>query len=126
MVAFKKIYKGYSFELFLFEVADHGSPGALIKSDTKTASSSKSLQRFNVEDWNLQLPENAIVVGFNWPDQTTNGPPKEFPGVQITYQLSENTSYLFHENTWHIFNYKVIGDEFGVPNFKVGLKIKPI
>jgi hypothetical protein len=126
MVAFKKIYKGYTFEIFLFEVADDGSPGPLIKSDTRIAASSKSLQRFNVEEWNQQIPEKGIFVGFNWPDQPATGPPKEFPGVQITYQLSANRSYLFYKNTWHIFDYEVLGDEIGVPNFKVGLKVKPI
>ncbi len=124
MVAFKKIYKGYTFEIFLFEVADNGSPGVLIKSDTIIATSSKSLQRINVEKWNQQLPEKGVFVGFNWPDQS--GKSKEFPGVQITYQLRENKSYLFYKNTWHIFDYDLLLDEFRVPNFKVGLKVKPI
>ena len=131
IVEFKKISKGYPFNIYIFEVSkrvnNEGTilvPGDLIFSKRITHNTSKNKSIVDLSKEHLFFKE-AIVVGLKRDLNTIKRKIEKKPifntgGVKITYEYAQTNSYIFVKNHWVLFP----GPDDESWNFKIGIEVK--
>ncbi len=124
IISFRKLYKGFEFNVFAFEVTEQGLPGMLLFSDSIIVHKATRNFRVDVKDLMIELPDNGIFIGFKIFDGN-QAHSKDLPHIATSHKSIEPRMYFIWEGTWREYDLSsIIAPYF--PVLMIGLKVKPI